>query len=116
MTSPEWRNTSVIDGDVIDAVRSLKEKPGRELQVHGSAQLIQTLNEHRLVDEYRLLMFPLVLGTGTRLFGDQTVPTGFETVGCTTTGTGAVALTFRPTGAPATADFVVEAGIGTHDS
>lgn len=116
MTSPEWRNSAVINGDIVDAVRSLKEKPGRELQVHGSAQLVQTLNEHRLVDEYRILMFPLVLGTGKRLFGDRTVPVGFETVDCKTTSTGAVALTLRPTASPATADFVVEAGVGTHDS
>ena len=99
LRSPQWANSSVIDGDVVAAVKALKAKPGRELQVHGSAQLVQTLNQHRLVDEYRLLVFPVVLGTGKRLFGDGTVPTAFKTVENRTTSTGVVALTLRPTGA-----------------
>jgi dihydrofolate reductase len=99
LRSPEWTNSSVIDGDVVEAVKALKDKPGRELQVHGSAQLVQTLNRNSLVDEYRLLVFPVVLGTGKRLFGDGTVPTGFETVENRTTSTGAIALRLRPTGA-----------------
>jgi dihydrofolate reductase len=100
LRAPEWTNSTVIDGDVVEAVRALKDKPGRELQVHGSAQLVQTLNHHNLVDEYRLLVFPVVLGTGKRLFGDGTVPIGFKTVATRTTSTGVVALTLRPTGAP----------------
>jgi dihydrofolate reductase len=100
LRSPEWTNSTVIDGDVVEAVKALKDKPGRELQVHGSAQLVQTLNHHNLVDEYRLLVFPVVLGTGKRLFGDGTVPTAFKTVQTRTTSTGAVALTLRPTGTP----------------
>lgn len=98
--NPEWNNSSVINGDVVQAIRALKAKPGGELQVHGSAGLIQTLNQHRLVDEYRLLVFPVVLGTGKRLFGDGTVPTGFKTVENRTTSTGVVALTLRSTGTP----------------
>jgi dihydrofolate reductase len=100
LRSPEWANSSVVDGDVVAAVTALKDKPGGELQVHGSAQLVQTLNRHNLVDEYRLLVFPVVLGTGKRLFGDGTVPTAFQTVENRTTSTGAVALTLRPTGTP----------------
>jgi dihydrofolate reductase len=100
LRSPEWANSSVVDGDVVEAVKALKGKPGGELQVHGSARLVQTLQQHNLVDEYRLLVFPVVLGTGKRLFGDGTVPTAFETVGNRTTSTGAVALTLRPTGTP----------------
>jgi dihydrofolate reductase len=100
LRSPEWANTSVVGGDVVEAVRALKDKPGRELQVHGSAQLLQTLNRHNLVDEYRLLVFPVVLGTGKRLFGDGSAPTAFKTVANRTTSTGAVALTLRPTGTP----------------
>jgi hypothetical protein len=68
--------------------------------VHGSAQLAQTLNQHNLVDEYRLLVFPVVLGTGKRLLGDGTVPTTFKTVQARTTSTGLVALTLRPTRTP----------------
>jgi dihydrofolate reductase len=100
LRSPQWANSSVLDGDVVEAVKALKDKPGRELQVHGSAQLVQTLNPHNLVDEYRLLVFPVVLGTGKRLFGDGTVPTAFKTVQNRTTSTGVVALTLRPTGTP----------------
>jgi dihydrofolate reductase len=100
LRSPQWANSSVLDGDVVEAVKALKDKPGRELQVHGSAQLVQTVNQHNLVDEYRLLVFPVVLGTGKRLFGDGTVPTAFQTVQNRTTSTGVVALTLRPTGTP----------------
>jgi dihydrofolate reductase len=100
LRAPEWTNSSVIDGDVVEAVTALKDKPGGELQVHGSAGLVQTLNRHHLVDEYRLLVFPVVLGSGKRLFGDGTVPTAFNTVQNRTTSTGVVALTLRPTGAP----------------
>jgi dihydrofolate reductase len=100
LRSPQWANSSVLDGDVVAAVKALKDQPGRELQVHGSAQLVQTLNHHNLVDEYRLLVAPVVLGTGKRLFGDGTVPTAFQTVENRTTSTGAVALTLRPTGTP----------------
>jgi dihydrofolate reductase len=100
LRSPEWTNSRVIDGDVVEAVRALKARPGRELQVHGSAQLVQTLHRHNLVDEYRLLVFPVVLGTGKRLFGDGTVPTAFKTVESRTTSTGAIALTLRTTGTP----------------
>jgi dihydrofolate reductase len=100
LRSPQWANASVLDGEVVAAVKALKDRPGGELQVHGSAQLVQTLNRHNLVDEYRLLVFPVVLGTGKRLFGDGTVPTAFQTVQNRTTSTGAVALTLRPTGTP----------------
>jgi dihydrofolate reductase len=100
LRSPQWANSSVLDGDVVEAVKALKDKPGGELQVHGSAQLVQTLNQHNLVDEYRLLVFPVVLGTSKRLFGDGTVSTALQTVENRTTSTGAVALTLRPTGTP----------------
>ena len=116
LRSPEWQNSSLLSGDVVEAVKTLKARPGRELQVHGSAQLVQTLNEHQLVDEYRLLIFPVVLGTGKKLFADGTPPSGFEAVSCETTGAGAVALTLRPTGAPETADIVVGGDAGTHES
>jgi dihydrofolate reductase len=105
LRSPEWANSSVIDGDVVEAVKALKDQPGGELQVHGSAQLVQTLNRHQLVDEYRLLVFPVVLGKGKRLFGEGTAPTGLKTVENRTTSSGAVALTLRATGAPPRGDL-----------
>src|SRR5918997_1495635 len=78
LTELDWQNSKLIEGDVADGVRKLKQQGGPELQVHGSANLIQTLLEHRLIDEFRLLTFPLVLGTGKRLFDGGTVPAGFD--------------------------------------
>jgi dihydrofolate reductase len=74
----EWENSKLIEGGVPDGIRALKEADGPELQVHGSANLIQSLLEHGLVDEFRLLIFPLVLGTGKRLFNGGTAPAGLE--------------------------------------
>jgi dihydrofolate reductase len=74
----DWENSTLVAGGVPDGIRALKEADGPELQVHGSANLIQSLIEHGLVDEFRLLIFPLVFGKGKRLFGDGTVPDGLE--------------------------------------
>jgi dihydrofolate reductase len=70
LTDPEWTNSTVIDGDVVEEIRKLKEEPGGDLVVHGSATLVRTLVDNDLVDEYRLMVFPIVLGKGKRLFGD----------------------------------------------
>ena len=71
-----WRNSVLIDGDVADGVRALKEQDGPELQVHGSGNLIQTLLQHNLIDVFSLWVFPLVLGSGKRLFAEGTIPAG----------------------------------------
>ncbi len=91
----EWENSRLIEGDVPDGIRGLKGQDGPELQVHGSANLIQTLLEYGLVDEFRLLIFPLVLGTGKRLFDGGTVPAGFEATSSETSSTGVVMATYR---------------------
>ena len=70
LTALEWSNSTLIHGDVAEYVRELKGSDGPELQVHGSPGLIQTLLEHDLIDEYRLAVYPLVLGTGKKLFPD----------------------------------------------
>jgi dihydrofolate reductase len=67
---PEWNNSTVIRDDVAAEVAKLKEQPGGDILVNGSAQLVQTLLEHDLVDEYRLMVFPIVLGGGKRAFED----------------------------------------------
>ncbi|HEX8791574.1 MAG TPA: dihydrofolate reductase family protein [Polyangiaceae bacterium] len=96
----EWTNSELLRGDVIDEVASLKRRPGNELQVHGSGALIQTLMKHDLVDEYRLLIHPVVLGEGRRLFADGTSPAALRLVDTKTTGRGVVVHVYQPSGKP----------------
>jgi dihydrofolate reductase len=98
LSSPEWGPVTVLNGDVPAAVAELKQRPGRELQVHGSGELVRTLHEHDLVDEYRLLVFPVVVGEGRRLFPERGVATGLSLVDSRTTGSGVTLQTYRPTG------------------
>jgi dihydrofolate reductase len=70
LEDPQWTNTTVLKGDVADEVSKLREREGGDVIVHGSAQLVQALVEADLVDELRLMVFPVVLGTGKRLFGE----------------------------------------------
>src|SRR3954470_2873518 len=85
LDSVEWENSQLISGDVADAVRKLKEQPGGELQVHGSGQLIRYLTDHGLIDEYRLLTFPIHLGAGRKLFGAGTRPGALKLLSSRTT-------------------------------
>jgi dihydrofolate reductase len=71
LDNPEWNNSTVIKGDVAQEVSKLKERFPNDIVVHGSAQLVNTLKEHDLIDEYRLMVFPVVLGNGKRLFSDS---------------------------------------------
>ncbi|MDQ1495955.1 MAG: hypothetical protein QOG69_2438 [Actinomycetota bacterium] len=72
LTNPSWTNTTVLAGDVVDAVRKLKNEQTGDIVVHGSARLVRALVEHDLVDELRLMVFPVVLGVGMKLFGETT--------------------------------------------
>ena len=101
----DWRNSVLIDGDAAEGIAALKRGDGPELQVHGSANLIQTLLRHNLVDEYRLWVFPLVIGSGKRLFSDGTVPSGLTLVDTTVSTTGVVIGTYEPAGEIATGSF-----------
>lgn len=112
LTDPAWQNVSVISTKVVESVRALKERPGRELQVHGSWQLARTLHDAGLVDEYRLLAFPVVIGTGKRLFDANSAPSGFTLVDSAVTSTGAIYQVLRPT-AFRTGEHVVEDGRDT---
>lgn len=94
----EWDNSTLLSGDVAAEVAKLKERPGRELQVHGSGRLAQTLIEHDLVDEYRLLYFPVHLGSGKKLFTDGARPAALRLLSATTTSTGVIIATYVPAG------------------
>ena len=93
-----WSNSVLIEGDAADGLAALKRADGPELQVHGSANLIQTLLRHNLVDEFRLWVFPLVIGSGKRLFADGTVPGGLRLVDSEVSSTGVVMGTWQPAG------------------
>ena len=94
----EWETAELLQGDVGDAVRKLKTEDGGELQVHGSAGLIQTLLADDLVDELRLVVFPVVLGQGKRLFADGAVPGAWKLITQKTSSTGAVMLSYERAG------------------
>ncbi len=104
----EWNNSTLLQGDVAEAVAGLKEEDGPEIQVHGSGNLIQTLLSHALVDEFRLMLFPLVLGTGKRLFADGTIPTGLKVVDATVTGNGVLAVVYERAGAIEYGSFALD--------
>ncbi len=101
----EWNNSTVISGDVVAEIRRLKDETAGELQVHGSGNLVRTLIDNDLVDEYRLFVHPVVLGAGRRLFGDGCLPTALRRVSTETTGTGIVVNAYQPTGRPAYGSF-----------
>lgn len=96
-----WSGAQRLDGDLPTAVAELKARPGRELQVHGSGSLARSLIGHGLIDAYHLLIFPVVLGRGQRLFADGVPPTGLRLVDSRTSGSGVMLLTYEYTGAPA---------------
>lgn len=104
----EWRNSVLIEGDAADGIAALKQEDGPELQVHGSGNLIQTLLRHDLVDQYRLWVFPLVIGSGKRLFSDGTVPSGLKLVDSTVSSTGVVIGTYEPAGEIVTGSFALD--------
>jgi dihydrofolate reductase len=94
LKDPEWSNSTVLGGDVVEEVTKLREGPDGDIVVHGSAQLAQTLVEHDLVDELRLMVFPVVLGTGKRLFGDPGDKKTLKLVDSKVVGDGVVILTY----------------------
>lgn len=96
----QWHNSILLQGDVVEEVARLKRQPGNELQVHGSAELVRTLMNQDLVDEYRLLIHPVILGNGKRLFADGTTPAALELIDSRITSRGVVAHIYRPAGVP----------------
>ena len=97
LSDPEWSNSAVISGDVAAEVAKLKEQPGGDILVNGSVRLVQALTEAGLVDEYRLMVFPVILGSGKRLFGSTSDQLALGLGECRAVGPdGVVILTYRP--------------------
>ena len=103
-----WNKSTLIEGDLVAAVRALKEQPGDEIQVTGSGELIQTLIEHDLVDEYRLWVFPIVLGQGKRLFAGGAVPAALKLVDTKKSSTGVTIHSYERAGAIEYGSFEVD--------
>jgi dihydrofolate reductase len=104
----EWGPSVLIEGDAAEGIAALKKEDGPELQALGSGNLIQTLMRHQLVDEYRLWIFPLVIGSGKRLFSDGTMPAGLKLVDSTVSTTGVVIGTYEPAGEIVTGSFALD--------
>jgi dihydrofolate reductase len=95
LKDPDWANTTVLEGDVAESVAKLREELDGDIVVHGSAMLTQTLLEHDLVDELRLMTFPVVLGTGKRLFGETSDKKPLRLVDSRTVGDGVAILVYQ---------------------
>jgi dihydrofolate reductase len=100
LTDPKWSDTTVLSDDLATAIADLKAKPGGELQVHGSGSLIRWLFDNQLVDEITLLVCPVVIGQGTRLFPDTGPDAALDLVNSRTTPKGVTIQVYRPTGRP----------------
>jgi dihydrofolate reductase len=98
LVEPEWNNSTVLKGDLMEEVSKLRQGPGGDIVVHGSAQLVQTLVENDLVDEFRLMVFPVVLGGGKRLFGETSDKKRLRLTDSKTVGDGVAILIYEPAG------------------
>ncbi|MGE5123746.1 MAG: dihydrofolate reductase family protein [Acidobacteriaceae bacterium] len=105
LTAHEWSKTVFLKGNVADEIRKLKGQDGPDLQVHGSSNLIQTLLEHDLVDEFWLKIFPLILGSGKRLFGQGAIPASFTLVDSKISPSGVLVANFKRAGEVKTGSF-----------
>jgi dihydrofolate reductase len=101
LEEPEWNNSTVLKGDVAEEVAKLRQEQGGDIVVHGSARLVQTLVEHDLVDEFRLMVFPVVLGSGKRLFGETSDKKALRLVDSKMVGDGVAILVYEPAGGEA---------------
>jgi dihydrofolate reductase len=94
----EWNNSTLIEGDVAEEVSRLKQEPGKDILIFGSGNLMNTLMRHDLIDEYRLMIFPIIVGSGKRLFRDGIDTTVLKLIDTTTFGSGVVVLSYQPAG------------------
>jgi dihydrofolate reductase len=100
LTDPQWADTTVLSGDVAAAIAELKAKPGGELQVHGSGNLVRGLLDNQLVDEIILLTYPAVIGQGTRLFAATGPDVALDLVESRSTANGITIQVYHPAGRP----------------
>lgn len=105
LTAHEWGRSVFIKGNVAEEIKKLKQEDGPDLQVHGSATLIQTLLAHDLVDEFWLKIFPVTVGTGKRLFGEGTLPASYALVEADSSPAGVIIATYRRAGELKTGSF-----------
>jgi dihydrofolate reductase len=103
LQDPEWNNTAVLTGDVVGEAAKLRQELDGDIVVHGSARLVQTLLDHDLVDELRLMVFPVVLGSGKRLFGETGAKKPLRLADSRTVGDGIAILIYQPAGEEAKA-------------
>jgi dihydrofolate reductase len=96
LKDPSWNNSTVLDGDLAEEVAKLKEQVDGDIVVHGSVQLVQALIEHDLVDELRLMVYPVVLGSGKRIFGETSNKKTFRLADTKLVGDGVAILTYQP--------------------
>jgi dihydrofolate reductase len=105
LTSHEWQPSVFLSGDIAEKVSNLKQQPGPNLHVYGSANLLQTLFKHDLVDELWLKIYPLTLGTGKQLFADGTIPAAFKVTESKVSSTGVIIANYERAGAVTTGSF-----------
>ena len=108
LTKVDWNNSTLLKGDVVQEIRKLKDQDGPELQVHGSSNFVQTLLQNALVDLYNVWIFPVVIGTGKRLFDHGTVPAALRLVSSTVSTTGVIISAYEPAGELKVGSFALE--------
>ena len=105
LTKHEWKKSVFLKGNVVDEIKKLKQQDGPDLQVHGSGNLIQTLLEHDLIDEFWLKIFPVTLGMGKRLLDEGTIPASYTLVESKSSPSGVIIATFKRAGEVKTGSF-----------
>ena len=99
ITSHEWQPSVFLGGDIVEKVNKIKQTPGPDLHVYGSANLVQTLMKHDLVDAFWLKIYPLTLGSGKRLFAEGTIPAAFKVTDCKVSPSGVIIVNYERAGA-----------------
>jgi dihydrofolate reductase len=110
LKTADWKNTTILSGDAVARVAELKQQPGGDIQMAGSGALIQTLLKNDLLDEVTLIIFPIVIGAGKRLFGDGALPRTFKLVNTRVFDSGVIVATYQRAGELVTGEYGPETG------